>query len=114
MAVDVWTRIWFRVNSAISWAISASLIADSAACKFSVEILRELTARCSRFCMAPTLPRLSLTDEIAVSIEASAVKASAAAVIERVSNPKFDEVTASRARVLFRSSLLFDELSIPI
>ncbi len=114
MAVDVWTRIWFRVNSAISWAISASLIADSAACKFSVEILRELTERCSRFCMAPTLPRLAVTDAIAVSIEASAVNASAEAETERTFYPNFSAVTASRARVLFRSSLLFAVLSIPI
>ena len=114
MAVDVCTRIWFRVNCAISWAISASLMDDSAACKFSAEILRALTERCSRFCTAPTLPRAAVTDAIAVSMVFSAVKASAEAVTESVAIPKVDEVTASRPRVLFRSSRLFDVLSIPI
>ena len=77
-------------------------------------LLRALTERCSRFCTAPTLPRAWVTDAIAVSIVSSAVKASAEAVTEREAIPKVDDVTASRPRVLFRSSLLFDVLSIPI
>ena len=114
MAVDVCTRIWFRVNCAISWAISASLMDDSAACKFSAEILRALTERCSRFCTAPTLPRAAVTDAIAVSMVVSAVKASAEAVTESEAIPKVDDVTASRERESFKSILLFAELSIPI
>ena len=89
-------------------------MADSAACKFSEVILRELTDRCSLFCTAPTLPRAAVTDEIAVLISASAVNASAEAVTESAAIPKVDEVTASRPRVLFRSSQQFAELSIPI
>ena len=114
MAVDVCTRIWFRVNCAISWAISASLMDDSAACKFSEVILSELTERCSRFCTAPTLPRVAVTDAIAVSMVDSAVNAWAAPVTERECIDRVVAVTAFRSSVLFRSILLFDELSIPI
>ena len=92
MAVDVCTRIWFRVNCAISSAISASLIADSAACKFSEVILSALTERCSLFCTAPTLPRAAVTDAIALLISDSAVNASAEAVTDSAAIPKVDEV----------------------
>ena len=51
------TRIWFRVSRATSSAMSASRMADSAACRFSTEMDRFEIVRTSRFCTAPTLPR---------------------------------------------------------
>src|SRR5438132_13081865 len=57
IAVPACTRIWFRVNTDVSRAKSASLIRDSAAVWFSAAVCRAWTVRSSRVCKAPTLAR---------------------------------------------------------
>ena len=55
---DCW-RIWFLVNSIISWAMSASRMRDSAAWTFSAVRPRRLMVCSRRFWMAPRFARRS-------------------------------------------------------
>lgn len=61
-------RIWARVSSAVSEAISVSLIRDAADEMFSSAILKLLTVESSRFW---TAPRLALKFTIAFKAESS-------------------------------------------
>ena len=58
MATEAWVKIWFLVSRATSSAMSASLIVESAALRFSTEIFRLAKVWVNRFLMAPSLPRL--------------------------------------------------------
>ena len=67
IAVPAWSMIWFLVNEAISRAMSVSRMRDSEADRFSTDTSRFLIVCSRRFWVAPRLPRVVETDEMAVS-----------------------------------------------
>src|SRR5690606_9348292 len=85
-ATETWVRIWYRTNSIIAWAMSASRMRDSAAWRFSAVVARLLMVCSSRFCSAHMDERWDYTARMASSTRPMA--ASASSRISTLSPPR--------------------------
>ena len=77
-AAAVWVRILFFTYSALSWAMSASIIVDTLAVRFSIWVVWSSNVLCNLFITAPSVafwPDISFCSSSIISIFWAAVSA---------------------------------------